>query len=282
MNEKYRHQHILKNLLHEQATEIVPLLLPQFQVKQALDIEIPELKSTEIAHAPDELDEGVVGLVLPKAKVVGVYETEWIEHSGNFERMYRVQNAKSKLPTYLLIEFQIEREDKDLPSRLLVNFSQANLYVLNDVPERSSDAKRRSKRTSESRGYDIYPYALCPFPQSIPAPINEEFMGKPIMSFNFPYIKLWEKDAREIVNAHATSAYFLLPAMKNADANLLGLAIGELAQRFQNDDHALGRHITGLALMLQQSEVMSDEEKQHAQEHLKPFTHLIKSNPYED
>ena len=106
MKAKYPHQHILKNLLHEQATEIVTLLLPQFQVKQALDIEIPELKS----------------------------------------------------------------------------------------------------------------YVLCPFPQSIPAPVHEEFMGETIMSFNFPYIKLWEKDAREILNAHATSAYFLLPAMKNADA----------------------------------------------------------------
>jgi hypothetical protein len=282
MNKKYPYQHILKNLLHEQATEIIPLLLPKFQVKQSLDIEMPELKSTEIAHAPDELDQSVVGMVLPEAKVVGVYETEWIQHSGNFERVYRVQNAETNLPTYLLIEFQIEREDEDLPSRLLVNFSHVNLYVLDDVAERNTEANRQGESTSESRGYDIYPYVLCPFPQSIPAPVREEFMGKVIMSFNFLYIKLWEKDAREILNAHATSAYFLLPAMNNADANLLGLAIEELAQRFQSDDEALGRHLTGLSLMLQQSEMMPDEEKLLAQEHLKPFVHLLKTEPYKE
>lgn len=282
MNPKYPHQHVLKNLLHEQAIEIVPLLLPQFQVKQALDIEIPELKSTEVARSPDELEEGVVGLALPEAKVVGVYDTEWIQHSGNFERVYRVQNAKTNLPTYLLIEFQIEREDKDLPGRLLVNFSQTNLYVLDDVAERNTKAKRTGASTSERRGYDIYPYVLCPFPTSIPAPVREEFMGEVIMSFNFLYINLWEKDAREILNAHATSAYFLLPAMNNADATLLGLAIAELAQRFQSDDNGLGRHLTGLALMLQQSEMMSNEEKVIAQEYLKPFVHLIKAEPYEE
>ncbi|MDQ6659764.1 MAG: hypothetical protein M3Z24_02220 [Chloroflexota bacterium] len=34
-------------------------------------------------------------------------------------------------------------------------------------------------------------------------------------------------------------------------------------------------------LLLQQSEMMSEEEKLVAQEHLKPFTHLIKDDPYD-
>ncbi len=70
--------------------------------------------------------------------------------------------------------------------------------------------------------------------------------------------------------------------MKNADATLLGLAIEELAQRFQGDDAALGRHLTGLSLLLQHSEIMPDEEKLLTQEHLKRFTHLIKNDPYDD
>ncbi len=52
--------------------------------------------------------------------------------------------------------------------------------------------------------------------------------------------------------------------------------------RFQGDDTELGRHLTGLSLLLQQSEMMSEGEKLVAQEHLKRFTRLIKNDPYED
>ena len=103
-----------------------------------------------------------------------------------------------------------------------------------------------------------------------------------MLAFNFMVLALWEKDAREFLNTHVSATYFLLPAMKNADATLLGLAIEELAQRFQGNDTGLGRHLTGLYLLLQQSETMSDEEKLAAQEHLKRFTHLIKHDPYEE
>jgi hypothetical protein len=37
MSAKRPYKHILKNLLHEQAGEIIPLLLPGFQVVQALE-----------------------------------------------------------------------------------------------------------------------------------------------------------------------------------------------------------------------------------------------------
>lgn len=99
-----------------------------------------------------------------------------------------------------------------------------------------------------------------------------------MLAFNFMILGLWEKDAREVLNTHVSAAYFLLPAMKNADATLLGLAIEELVQRFQGDDMELGRHLTGLSMMLQRSDIMSDEEKLTAQEHLKRFAHLMKDD----
>lgn len=285
MNTKYPHQHILENLLHEQIMEIVPILLPGFQVKQALDIELPDLKITELDEPPTEFDKGIVGLALPGAKVLKRLHSEWIEHSGEYARTYRVTNTETDKPTYLLIEFQIERDDENFSRRFLRKYVRVNLYASEDVAqlnETMTEEEKEHQNTTSEQEYYVYPYALCSFPQSIPAHFKSEFMGKPIMSFNFLYINLWEKDAREVLNAHATSAYFLLPAMKNADANLLGLAIEELAQRFKNNDKELGRHVTGLSLMLQQSEAMSDEEKQHAQEYLIPFTHLIKTDPYED
>ncbi len=96
MNSKRPYKHILKNLLHEQATQIIPLLLPGYRVEQVLDVELPELKSTEIESPPSKLEQGLVGLVLPEATVLKAYKTEWIEHSGNFERAYRVQKVPDR------------------------------------------------------------------------------------------------------------------------------------------------------------------------------------------
>src|SRR2546428_1789516 len=282
MNSKRPYKHILKNLFHEQATEIIPLLLPGYRVEQVLDVEMPDLKSTEMEGPPGQLEQGLVGLALPEARVVNVYKTEWIEHSGNFERAYRVQNTETDKPTYLLIEFQTEREDGELPRRLLCNFAQVNRYAAEDVEQEDDDVQHEHEGTIMNRGYYVYPAVLCPFPQTVPAPIRDTFQGEVTLAFNFRILGLWEKDAREFLNTHISASYFLLPAMKNADASLLGLAIEELAQRFQRDERELGRHLTGLSLLLQQSEMMSDEEKLGAQEHLKRFRHLIKIDPYEE
>src|SRR5207248_10674737 len=77
MNSKRPYKHILKNLFHEQASEIIPLLLPGYRVEQVLDVEMPELKSTELERPPSDLEQGLVGLALPEAKVLNVYKTEW-------------------------------------------------------------------------------------------------------------------------------------------------------------------------------------------------------------
>lgn len=54
------------------------------------------------------------------------------------------------------------------------------------------------------------------------------------------------------------------------------------AQRFQGDEKALGRHLTGLNLLLQHTESMAAEEKLAAQVHLEPFTHLLLADPASD
>src|SRR5438105_15914161 len=157
------------------------------------------------------------------------------------------------------------------------NYATVNRYAFKDVV-----GEDKHEGTILHTTYYVYPAVLCPFPQAVPAHIRDTFQGEVMLAFNFMIVGLWEKDAREFLNKHASAAYFLLPAMKNADATLLGLASEELAQRFQGDDMELGRHLTGLSLTLQQSEMMSDEEKVLAQENLNRFAHLIKNDPYEE
>ena len=268
MSAKRPYTHILKNLLHEQADEIIPLLLPKFRVKQTLDIEMAELKTTLVERPTSEFDQGLVGLAMPDATITGVYETEWIEHSGNFERAYLVHMDNTNKPCYLLFELQLEHDAEDLSRNLLVTYARVLRYARENVAE---------EKRAEEQPYYVYPYMICPFSESVPAHIHDESI-----TFNFLRIKLWEKDAREFLNTHVSATYFLLPTMKNADAALLGLAIEELAQRFQGDDTELGRHLTGLHMMLQLSDTMPEDEKLAAQEHLKRFEHLIKHDPEDE
>src|SRR5256885_14083213 len=89
LNSKRPYNHILKNLFHEQATEIIPLLLPGYRVEQVLDVEMPDLKSTEMEGPPGELEQGLVGLALPEARVANVYFSERIGPPRNSDRAPR-------------------------------------------------------------------------------------------------------------------------------------------------------------------------------------------------
>ena len=176
MNSKRPYKHILKNLFHEQATEIIPLLLPGYRVEQVLDVEMPELKSTPIEGPPGEMEQGLVGLVLPEARVLRQFKTEWIEHSGKFERAYRVTNTETDKPCFLLVEVQTEHDEeylKDLPRHLLSTYARVNLNAAEGLRQRNDDVEHEDKRkgTSRKAEFYVYPYILCPFPHAVPAHI---------------------------------------------------------------------------------------------------------------
>jgi hypothetical protein len=281
MKSQRPYRHILKNLFHEQATEIIPLLLPEYRVDDTLPVEIPELKITPIDRPVNEFDEAIVNLALPGAQLKGMSSAELIEHTGNFELAYRTHHVDTGDPKYMVIEFQTEREVENLPRRLQCNFTEMLLQYAHEEIHQGHDPDT-NRGTIMISGRYLYPAVLCPFPSAVPAPIRDMIGGEVISTFNFKVIGLWEKDAREILNTHISAGYFLLPAMKNVDASLLRMAIEELAKQFEHDEIELGRHLTGMNLMLQQSEIMSEEEKLAAQKHLEPFTHLIKSDPYDE
>ncbi len=204
-------------------------------------VEVADIKRPEDQLKKD-IGEGIAGLVLPGARVTGIIHTEWIEHSGHFERGYRARLTGTDKPVYMVFEIQIEREDKMLPRDLLLNLLEVSFYAKEDIvpveddDDEGDDENDGSEGNIFNKGFEIYPAILCPFPNAVPAPIRDEFHGEVTMAFNFQVISLWEKDAREFLNTHASAIYYLLPAMKNVDAALLGLAIGELAQKFQGND----------------------------------------------
>ncbi len=292
MKTKRPYKHIIKNLFHEQATEIVPLLRPGWVVTQAFEVELPMLETKELERKPTETEKGVATLGLNSiglegAEVTGIIQTEWIEHSGQFERVYRVQNSETNKPSYLHVEVQT---DPDYTKNLASNLLLTNVHMLSvarediveaDVPE-DEDEEPHIEGTLLNKGFFVHPNALCLFPNNVPEDIIEKFHGQVMMEFHFKKLCIWEKDAREFLNTHATAIYFLLPVMKNADASLLGLAIKEIAEKFHEDETELGRHLTGMNLLIQLSQTLPDEEKQAVQTPLQPFKHLIKDQTDEE
>ena len=296
MNNKRPYNHILKNLFHEPAEEIIPLLWPGYLVEEVLYLEMPDVESIPGERPASELEQGIVDSITPGAKVTKVFKNKWIEHSGHFERAYRFQNPESEKLSFLAIEFQMERDAKMLPYDLLSIVLRVTRYITEEEKtedEGHGNVKQKKKRetigkktyqkgTLMNPNWYVYPMILCPFPQNVPALIREEFFGHPTLTFNFKTLNLWEKDAREFLNSQVSAVFFLLPAMKNADEALLGLAIEQLARKFKDDEQELGRHLTGMNMMLQMSDTMSAEEKLAAQEHLKPFAHLIKDDSHDE
>ncbi len=316
MASKRPYTHILKNLFHEQAQEIVPLLIPNFRVEGSFEVELPEFESAPRATPPGPMEEGLVNIILPEATVVGSYAARLIEESGHFERVYRVQDSGKNGLRYLAVQFQTDHEPRKLPFDLLQTMLEVEMSredasdepviyhndddeefnLTNEIqraahrgdsPENEkSFAEYEKRKAAKPRGTHttvyIDPVIICPFPSAIPAPIHSELHGVVLMEFSFDRIDLWEKDAREFLNSRVSASYFLLPCMKNVDAALLKLAIEELAHRFQDNDLELGRHLTGMNLFLEGSETMTEEEKQAAQVHLQRFAPLMKHDSMDE
>jgi hypothetical protein len=64
------------------------------------------------------------------------------------------------------------------------------------------------------------------------SPLRETIGGEELLTFHYRKIELWKLNARKYLARHEISMYPLLPAMGNADAELLLQAIDELVKRY--------------------------------------------------
>ncbi|HEY3991874.1 MAG TPA: hypothetical protein VGM01_03235, partial [Ktedonobacteraceae bacterium] len=151
MGNKRPYDDLLKNLFHEQAAKIVPLFLPDFHVEEVYDIEMPDLKSFPLERPPTPLEEGLVGLAMPQAQVVQVYRTEWVEHSGTYERAYRITNSETDKPCFLVVEVQTKVEENNhLANHLLSNFVSIDLHIHDTILATDDDEDTTEEQEDES------------------------------------------------------------------------------------------------------------------------------------
>src|SRR5258707_874996 len=86
----------------------------------------------------------------------------------------------------------------------------------------------------------VFTVVLYPFKVRIPptqiSPYQEKCGDTVLLTLQYANIKLWLKDARDFVHAHAIYMYTFLPCMQYASANLLIAAIHEMDRHYARED----------------------------------------------
>jgi predicted transposase YdaD len=111
------------------------------------------------------------------------------------------------------------------------------------------------------------------------SPLEEVSHGRPILIFHFQVLKLWEMSAEKYVRSHAFALYALLPAMGDANVQLLVKAIREMIQYYQEDKATLGRELLWLGIVLRRADILPLEDKRVIEEILSMYDDLMEKDP---
>ena len=198
----------------------------------------------------------LIPLLFPGITFLEARDIEILRMPMRADRVYHIhQNDRFRI---LHLEFQAG-VDEDIAYRLLIYHSE--LLYDHKIPILS-----------------IVIYLFC---CATPEPLLQEMdHDKPILNFHFNVICLWELDAQLYVQQNAVSIYTLLPAMKNADADLLLQAIDGLIEVHQKDETQLGQRLLWFQIFLHRTTTISNQEKEKVQERLDTFRKLFEEDPF--
>jgi hypothetical protein len=116
----------------------------------------------------------------------------------------------------------------------------------------------------------VFSAVLYPFKVRIPltqiSPYEEKCGDTVLLTLQYESIKLWLKDARVFVHAHAIYMYTFLPCMQYASVNLLIGAIREMDRHYVSED--LYKHLIRFYSFLLRSPTLSKGSKHKVEEFL--------------
>ncbi len=139
--------------------------------------------------------------LLPGATLIDVLDIEDLRSTIRVDRVYRIQYRGK--PHIFHLEFQAS-SDEEMAYRLLAY--HAGLW-------------RDYRQPVISMIVYLFRSSM------VDLPLREIGEHGEILTFHFLVLALWKLDARQYVQEHAISMYTLLPAMKNAHAEVLLQAI---------------------------------------------------------
>ncbi|HLG78664.1 MAG TPA: hypothetical protein VKX46_19785, partial [Ktedonobacteraceae bacterium] len=198
----------------------------------------------------------IIPLILPGATFLDILDIEVLRSPMRADRAYKIRYRQEL--HVLNLEVQADT-DRDIVYRLLV-YHAALLY----------DHK-----------LPVISIVIYLFRSQVPSPPLQVMSQEDVLLiFHYRLLCLWDVDARPYVEAHEIGIYTLLPAMKNADEQLLLQAIDELIEYYRDSEAALARRLLWLGTILRRSDTVRLPEKQRLEARLSTFEHLLEQDDF--
>ncbi|MBV9231811.1 MAG: hypothetical protein JOZ18_21055 [Chloroflexi bacterium] len=194
--------------------------------------------------------------ILEGAEFIDVLDIEVMRPPMRADRAYRIKYDDNL--RILILEFQAG-EDDDIAYRLLIY--RAILWRDYKLPVISMIVYLFRAKMPES-------------------PLTDSSENDLPLTFHFLVIGLLTLDARQFVQKHAISIYPLLPAMDNADAQLLLQVIDEMVECYQDNEAKLERHLLWFSIFLRRTDTVSPPDKLKVRERLNTFERLLEEDEW--
>jgi hypothetical protein len=197
----------------------------------------------------------ILPVFLPGAMYEETLNVEIIRPAMRVDKVFKVMYRE--LDHILHLEFE-SGSDNDMPSRLLTY--HAVLYQEHHLPVISMI---------------VYPFRT----RMAVSPWREMSREETLLTFHFLTLPLFTLDAERYVREHVLCMYPLLPTMQGATGALIGQAMDELAELYQDDEVTLAQQFVWMELLLERTDTVSAQEKQIIQERLDMYDRLWEESP---
>ncbi|MBV9689400.1 MAG: hypothetical protein JO202_06790 [Ktedonobacteraceae bacterium] len=216
--------------------------------QQPYDISMKSLLKEDAAE--------IIPRLLPGATLLEALDIEVVRTPMRADRVYRIHYRGQ--PHILEVEFQASADER-MALRLLVY--HADLLYDYNLP--------------------VISLVVYLFKTTVVEPPFKEMSGsEELLSFKYRNVSLWTLDARQYLDEHVRSMYVLLPAMRNANANLILQAIEELLEYYRDNESQLARRLLWLSIFLRRAEALPPADKQRVQERINMFDELFEQDEF--
>jgi hypothetical protein len=122
----------------------------------------------------------------------------------------------------------------------------------------------------------IYPFRVS---ELLLSPWYEKSLGRALVTFHFIVLPFYLMDAQRCVQEHLECLYTLLPTMQGVTQQVIGDAMEEMTQIYQNDEATLSRYYSWMRVFLDCNDTIAQVIKEEIDRKLSTYDHLWDENP---
>ncbi|MEO8953841.1 MAG: hypothetical protein ABI396_11345, partial [Ktedonobacteraceae bacterium] len=111
------------------------------------------------------------------------------------------------------------------------------------------------------------------------SPLREVSGKQELLLFHFRMLPLWQLKAERYLNEHAVLMYSLLPTMEGTNIQLLGKAIDEMIEYYQDDQTTLAQELRWMGIVLRRADTVPLADKRQIEERLNMYDDLFEKDP---